>query len=43
MVMDELSDLKVSLGAQTVAELETQYLSAGGEQFLQDPNRLRCM
>ncbi|KAG8927975.1 hypothetical protein FRC01_006645 [Tulasnella sp. 417] len=43
MVISELDDLKTSLGAETTAELEAEYLSAGGEQFLQDPNRLRWL
>lgn len=43
MVIEELDDLKASLGSETTSELEAKYLSAGGEQFLQDPNRLQCM
>lgn len=42
MVIEELDDLNASLGSEITSELKAKYLSAGGEQFLQDPNRLQC-
>lgn len=42
IAIEELEELKSCLGAEITSELQVKYSAAGGEQFLQDPNRLRC-
>lgn len=40
--MQDLDDLKTSIGPEATAELEQRYHAAGGEQFLEDTSRLKC-
>ncbi|KAG8939676.1 hypothetical protein FRC04_006083 [Tulasnella sp. 424] len=42
-IVQELDDLKTSIGPEATAELEQRYHAAGGEQFLEDPIRLKWL
>lgn len=41
-VTERLEDLKMSLGPEDVMKLEKRYKLAGGEQFLEDREGLKC-